>query len=128
LLANRKPQERTLSWGFSLFKRRIMRKYTKEATETMIENYKQNPTRETVAALSESFNLSEKSIIGKLSREGVYRRSNYLTKTGEKPVTKLELVSHISEKLGLPAETLEGLEKSPKSVLKEICNALENLK
>lgn len=102
-----------------------MRKYTKEATETMIENYKQNPTRETVAALSEIFGLSEKSIIGKLSREGVYRRSNYLTKTGEKPVTKLELVSHISEKLGLPMENLEGLEKSPKSVLKEIYHSLE---
>lgn len=105
-----------------------MRKYTKETTEEMLERYKENPTRETVAALSEVFGLSEKSIIGKLSREGVYRRSNYTTKTGEKPVTKLELVLAISEKLALPVEILEGLEKSPKSVLKEICNALENMK
>lgn len=102
--------------------------YNEKETEKMVNEYLENPTRNTVSKLAKELNKTEKSIIGKLSREGVYRRSNYTTKTGEKPITKLELVSHISEKLELPMEILEGLEKSPKSVLKEICNALENLK
>lgn len=102
--------------------------YNEKETEKMVNEYSANPTRETVSKLAKELNKTEKSIIGKLSREGVYRRSNYTTKTGEKPVTKLELVYDIGKKLELPMEILEGLEKSPKSVLKEICNALENLK
>ena len=101
-----------------------MKKYTKETTEIIMREYQKSPTRETVRALSEILSLSEKSIIGKLSKEGVYRRSNYQSKTGEAPISKLELVSHISEKLAIEECKLIGLEKCPKSVLKEILNAL----
>jgi hypothetical protein len=55
----------------------------------------------------------------------VYRRSNYQSKTGEAPISKLELVSLISEKLGTEESKLIGLEKCPKSVLKEILNAFK---
>lgn len=100
--------------------------YTKEQTDYMLQQYEKSPTRETVANLAIEMKASEKSIIGKLSREGVYRREVYRTKSGDVPVTKLELVSLISEKLGLEEVKLEGLEKSPKSVLRELLTALDS--
>ena len=63
---------------------------------------------------------SVKSIIGKLSREGVYRKTEYTTKTGEKPVTKLELVSRTSRKTRIDITALAGLEKAPKAALKAL--------
>ena len=67
---------------------------------------------------------SPKSIIGKLSREGVYRRSVYKTKTGESPVTKEQIVRDIEDALGMGHESLTGLEKSPKNILKQIRDSL----
>ena len=66
--------------------------YTKDQTEYMIEKYKTDPSRDTVEELADEFSKSIKSVIGKLSREGVYRREVYKTKSGENPVTKLEIV------------------------------------
>ena len=92
--------------------------YTPEMVDTMKSRYTANPSRETVEVLSKELNKSIKSIIGKLSREGVYQKTEYLTKTGEKPVTKRELVEKVSEILGVEYQALAGLEKSPKSSLK----------
>lgn len=86
--------------------------------DLMKERYSANPTRETVEELANELNKSIKSVIGKLSREGVYEKTEYLTKTGEKPVTKRELVEKVSEILGVDYQALAGLEKSPKSSLK----------
>jgi len=49
---------------------------------------------------------------------GVYEKKIYLTKRGETPTTKLELVHQLSERNGWTLEKLEGLEKAPKEVLK----------
>ena len=62
--------------------------YTEEQVKEMVAQYSENPTRETVEELAEEFNKSIKSIIGKLSREGVYEKTVYKTKTGEDPITK----------------------------------------
>jgi len=94
--------------------------YTKDQTEYMIEKYKTNPSRDTVEELADEFSKSIKSVIGKLSREGVYRREVYKTKTGESPITKLEIVESIADALGLESESLVGLEKAPKATLKTI--------
>ena len=64
--------------------------------------------------------IGSKSIIGKLSREGVYQRAIYKSKTGEAPVTKVELVTNIAENLGIEIEYLVGLDKSPKAALKAL--------
>jgi len=94
--------------------------YTPDTVEYMKKRYIEEPTRETVDDLAEELDKSVKSIIGKLSREGVYKRTIYKTKTGETPVTKLEIVSSIVEKLsGVEADFL-GLEKAPKQVLKKL--------
>lgn len=94
--------------------------YSEETTEYMIAEYSSSPTRDTVERLAKELNKTPKSIIGKLSREGVYRRNVYKTKTGESPVTKVELVAQIAAGLGIEEELLKGLEKSPKSALKAL--------
>jgi len=78
----------------------------------------------TVEMLAEELNRSKKSIIGKLSREGVYRREVYVSKTGEKPITKIEIVSNIADALGVEVSDLEGLEKSPKQTLRRLSEAV----
>ena len=92
--------------------------YTPEMVDLMKSRYSANPTRETVEELANELNKSIKSVIAKLSREGVYEKTEYLTKTGEKPVTKRELVEKVSEILAVDYQALAGLEKSPKSALK----------
>ena len=94
--------------------------YTEEQTQYMVEHYESCPSMETVQYLAEKFNKTTKSIIGKLSREGVYKRAIYKSKSGELPITKVELVSNIAENLGIEVESLVGLEKSPKSTLKTL--------
>ena len=64
------------------------------------------------------------SVIGKLSREGIYLKTEYLTKTGEKPVTKRELVEKIGSVLGVEYKALAGLEKAPKAALKALREAI----
>lgn len=100
--------------------------YTEAQVEFIVDEYSNNPTRETVENLADTLGKSVKSIIGKLSREGVYQKTEYLTKTGEKPVTKLEIVENIEEVLGCKA--LTGLEKAPKTTLKELENAILSIK
>lgn len=92
--------------------------YTQEETQYMINEYTTNPNKETVESLAKLMTRSEKSIIGKLSREGVYQRSIYKSKTGNEPITKVELVNTIASNLNLELEILAGLEKAPKQVLK----------
>jgi hypothetical protein len=92
--------------------------YNEEVTTHIVNEYNKEPSTETVQKLSEELGKSTKSIIGKLSREGVYQRATYKNKTGELPVTKVELVNNIAENLGIEVENLLGLEKAPKATLK----------
>ena len=97
--------------------------YTPEQVDLMIEKYRSNPTRETVENLAEDLDKSIKSIIGKLSREGVYKKTVYKTKTGEDPETKKEIVEEIAQLIEVEG-TIAGLEKSPKADLKLLRNTL----
>ena len=98
--------------------------YTEDQTKHIIAEYKEKPNRETVESLAKELDKSVKSIIGKLSREGVYRREIYKTKSGDLPVTKVEIVSNIADSLGLEVENLFGLEKTPKATLKILEEAI----
>jgi len=99
--------------------------YTKEQVEYMIDKYNESPTRETVETLSEELGKSTKSIIGKLSREGVYQKAVYVSKTGELPVTKKELVLKLADAVDGDLNELEGLEKAPKKELKYLLSLVE---
>jgi len=98
--------------------------YTDEQTNMLVGAYLDRPTPETVEELAEHLGKSKKSIIGKLSREGVYRREVYVSKTGEKPITKVEIVENIADYLGLEITDLAGLEKSPKEALRKLEKAV----
>ncbi len=100
--------------------------YTQEQVEMMKQSYIDNPSRETVEKLSETLDKSIKSIIGKLSREGVYKKTVYKTKTGESPITKKEIVQHIAELLEIDYGLVAGLEKAPKADLKLLFKTLED--
>lgn len=100
--------------------------YSEEQTKYMTDLYLSTPSRSTVESLAEEMNKSIKSIIGKLSREGVYRREIYKTKSGETPVTKVEIVSNIADTLGLEVDNLLGLDKAPKSTLKILEKGIES--
>jgi hypothetical protein len=94
--------------------------YTDEQTGYIVSKYKDTPRMETVEHLANELGKSTKSIIGKLSREGVYERAIYKSKGGDLPVTKNEIVCNIAENLGIEVEHLAGLEKAPKSTLKTL--------
>ena len=101
-----------------------MANYSDEQVQLMVEKYNLTPSRETVEALAKEFSKSPKSIIGKLAREGVYQKIEYVSKTGEKPITKIEIVKEIADSLELEVTQLNGLEKSPKGVLKLLCETI----
>tara|TARA_B100001059_G_C17659344_1_gene488636 strand:- start:19 stop:327 length:309 start_codon:yes stop_codon:yes gene_type:complete len=98
--------------------------YSEDDTANIVQQYMDNPTRETVDKLAQVYNKSARSIIGKLAKEGVYQRVEYRTKTGEVPVTKLEIVEEIQSQLGC-SQTLTGLEKAPKETLKLLLESLD---
>ena len=104
-----------------------MSNYTEQETHMMVNEYLDNPCPATVEELVERLGRSKKSIIGKLSREGVYRREVYVSKTGESPITKVEIVSNICEDLGIEIASLAGLEKSPKTALRNLEKAVAGL-
>ena len=95
-----------------------MSNYTEDMTSQIIQAYLNDPSRECVELLGMLHNRSLKSIIGKLSREGVYQREAYKTKAGEKPITKIELVHQIADSISVDPEDLRGLDKAPKQALK----------
>ena len=80
--------------------------YTDEMVAQMTEQYQANPTRETVDELANTLGKTTRSIIAKLSREGVYIAQPRTTKSGEPVVAKAELVSVISEHFGIELPTL----------------------
>ncbi len=95
--------------------------YTDEMVAQMTDQYVANPTRETVDALAEQFGKSVRSIIAKLSREGVYVAQPKVTKTGEPVVRKAELVAQIQE---LTGGTFPTLVKASKADLQNLIEAL----
>ena len=80
--------------------------YTDEMVSEMTTQYTANPTRETVDALADQFGKTTRSIIAKLSREGVYVAQPRTTKSGEPVISKSELVSTLEAHFGIEIPTL----------------------
>ena len=95
--------------------------YTDEMVATMTEQYVANPTRDTVDALAREFGKTTRSIIAKLSREGVYVAQPRTTKTGEPVVSKAQFVSAIEAHFDIAMPTLV---KSGKQDLQKLAEAL----
>jgi hypothetical protein len=95
--------------------------YSEKEVKQLIDVYTANPCMETVERLMTLLNRPKKSIISKLVKEGVYVTHRYLSKTGEAPITKLEIVRSIEDALDT---SLPGLDKAPKITLKELNRAI----
>jgi len=74
--------------------------YTEQQTKEMVAQYEANPTKDTVVAIAEKLGKNTRSVIAKLSREGVYKAQPRTTKRGEPVVLKQELVNVIQEHFG----------------------------
>lgn len=101
--------------------------YTKEMTEDIISSYLASPTKETVENLCKKYNKPLRSVVGKLSRTGIYKKPGYVSKNGEKPITKEGLVGLIAQEAGWDEWEVDGLEKAPKELLKKLLNKLKEL-
>ena len=95
--------------------------YNLEVTELMVTKYTSSPTNDTVQELAVQLNKSTKSIIGKLSREGVYKAQPRTTKTGEPIVRKAELLTAIETHYGIE---LPSLVKASKADLQRLIDTI----
>jgi len=91
--------------------------YTSEQTAKIVQDYQAGVA---VEAIAEAVGKSVRSVVAKLSREGVYKAKSYVSKTGERPVKK-DFVAAIL--LLTEAET-ESLTKANKTALAKILQAV----
>jgi hypothetical protein len=99
--------------------------YTPEQTAQMVADYQAGVTVETLA---NTLGKTVRSVVAKLSREGVYQKKEYKTKTGEVVVKKDAHADAIGAILQLPENDIESLTKANKSALRAIFEALANSK
>lgn len=95
--------------------------YTAELTAKVVAEYKAGST---VADIAAAVGKSTRSIVAKLSREGVYEKKVYAAKDGSKVESKADIVATIAAKLGVPADDVGSLEAATKAVLKLVADAL----
>ena len=94
--------------------------YTPEQTAQLVANYKAGAT---VEALATMFGKTTRSVVAKLSREGVYTAKS--KSTGTARVKKAELVDRIANLCNATPEAFDSLEKANHEVLEAI---LQNLR
>jgi IS30 family transposase len=99
--------------------------YTHEQTQRILADYTANVPVEEIA---KSLGKSVRSIVAKLSREGVYKKKEYKTKTGEAVVKKDAHADAIGAILQLNENDIDSLTKANKNALKAIFEALANSK
>lgn len=98
--------------------------YTEEQTSSMIEEYTANPSRDTVEKLAETLGKSVKSIIAKLSREKVYQKPVYKTKTGGTVVKKDTLIDQLCTLVELSENEASSFDHVNKTALVKLIAAL----
>ena len=93
--------------------------YTPEQTLEMVEQYKAGVPVEQIAT---ALNKTTRSIVAKLSREGVY-----VAKSKTKGITrvkKAELVEQLANACGVPVELFDSLEKANHEALEVLAQKL----
>jgi hypothetical protein len=99
--------------------------YTPEQTQKIINDYQNGVS---VKQIADNLGKTVRSIVAKLSREKVYIKKEYKTKTGESVVKKDTHADAIGAILRLPENDIESLTKANKNALKAIFEALANSK
>jgi len=95
--------------------------YTVELTAKVKADYAAGVSVDDIAKVAQK---TPRSIIAKLSREGVYQKKEYTAKDGTKAESKASLVEKIAEKLGVAAEVVGSLESATKQALKLVFSAI----
>ena len=101
-----------------------MANYTPELTAKIVADYVGGVT---VEAIAESTGKTVRSIVAKLSREGVYKKKEYATKTGEKPVKKDATAEQVGTICGLSEGEIDSLTKANKTALLKILSRLQDV-
>ena len=99
--------------------------YTAEQTAKMVLDYQAGVTTE---AIAEALGKSVRSVVAKLSREGVYQKKTYTTKTGEAVVKKDAWADYIGQALGLTEADTDSLTKANKTALAKIADFIKHEK
>ena len=89
--------------------------YTPEQTAQLVAFYKDGTTVETLATM---FGKTTRSVVAKLSREGVYQAKS--KSSGATRVKKAELVDRIASLCNATPEAFDSLEKANHEVLEAI--------
>tara|TARA_S200000501_G_scaffold371176_2_gene413737 strand:- start:360 stop:722 length:363 start_codon:yes stop_codon:yes gene_type:complete len=98
--------------------------YSDKDVNFMLEAYNNEPSRATVDMIAEKLGKNARSVIAKLSREGVYKAQPRVTKRGEPVVLKSEFVDRIHTALGIEIPTIV---KATKADLSKLADHLEAL-
>lgn len=99
--------------------------YTPEQTAQMVSDYSNGTT---VEAIAETLGKTVRSVVAKLSREGVYKAKTYVSKTGAPVVKKDAHADAIGAILKMTESEIESLTKANKTALEKIFSALANSK
>jgi hypothetical protein len=97
--------------------------YTEEQTLKLVADYKAGVQVEEIA---KAMGKSVRSIVAKLSREGVYQKKEYTTKTGEPSVKKDEHADMIGKALNLSESDTDSLAKANKRALAAIAEFIRS--
>ena len=97
--------------------------YTPEQTLKLVADYKAGVQVEEIA---KAMGKSVRSIVAKLSREGVYQKKEYVSKNGEAPVKKDEHADAIGKALNLSEGDTDSLAKANKRALAAIAEFIRS--
>ena len=97
--------------------------YTPEQTARILELYAAGTDTAEIAA---EFGKTQRSVVAKLSREGVYQKKAYVTKTGEPVRKKDQTADAIGAILNMTEAETESLTKANRGALGKIFAALAN--
>ncbi len=98
--------------------------YTVEQTAWMVSDYIANPTRETVEKIAVTLGKTVKSVVAKLSREKVYIKPEYKTKSGNTVVKKDTLIDKLSELVEMTEAEQSSFDHVNKTALVKLIAAL----
>lgn len=99
----------------------VVANYTPEMTVKVVEGFKAGRTVEDLAA---EIGKTVRSVIAKLSKEGVYKSKEKVA--GKREMKKAEMVAAISTEIGVSEEVLESLEKATGPALMAVLKALRS--
>jgi MarR-like DNA-binding transcriptional regulator SgrR of sgrS sRNA len=80
--------------------------YNQDDVAKLLNEYRENPNRETVVKLAKDLGKSVRSITAKLSQLGVYKKIERKTKNGNAVVSKSDLVKIINEHYNIDMPSL----------------------